>query len=192
MSPSRSELVLWTGGKHSGKTTTTAKLVKIVSSEGFNAAGVLAPSIYHKGTLLGFDVVDLRHKNYTPFARRKTNGVETGSFTFIADGLKLGNNALCVGNNETADLVIVDEFGSLELNGGGWRKSVDSLMAFSNVLKLLVVRQELADAVRQLYIDIPCVKLAANKPESIDEVIQILRNRRQSQRGRKCSSLTEC
>ncbi len=192
MAPLRNELILWIGEKHSGKTTAVANLVEIASSEKFNIAGVLAPSIYHNNTLVGFDVLDLRNKNRVPLARREINGSKTIQFTFIADGLKLGNDALSTGINESAELVIVDEFGPLELNGQAWRKSVDSLMACSNALKLFVVRQELADTVRQLYIDTPCLKLAATEPKSIDKVILMLRNRRQSQRGRKCSSLMEC
>lgn len=186
------ELILWTGKKHSGKTTTVAKLVEIASSEGFNIAGVLAPSIYHNGTLVGFDALDLQDKTRAPLARRKINGGNNRSFTFIAGGLKLGHDALSAGINESVDLIIIDEFGPLELSGEGWRKNADSLMGYSNILKLLVVRQELVDAVRQLYRDIPCLILAANKSKSIDKVIRILRDRRLSKRGGKCSSLTEC
>lgn len=192
MSPIRNERILWIGEKHSGKTTAATELVEATSFEGFNVAGVLAPSIYHNGTLVGFDILDLQNKNRAPLARRKINKGKTGEFIFIADGLKLGNIALSEGINESVELVIVDEFGPLELNGGGWRKSVDSLMARNNILKLLVVRQELADTVQKLYIDIPFMKLAASESKSIDKVIRILKNRRKSQRGRRCTSLMEC
>lgn len=187
-SPLRNELILWMGEKHSGKTTAVAELVEIANSEGFNIAGVLAPSIYHNGILVGFDVLDVQYKMRAPLARRKINGGKTGEFIFIANGLKLGNDALNAGINESVELIIVDEFGPLELNGGGWRKSVDSLMARSDVLKLLVVRQELTDAIHQLYIDIPCLKLTATEPKSIDIVIRTLRKRRQSQRGKNAKA----
>jgi nucleoside-triphosphatase THEP1 len=188
----RYELILWTGKKHSGKTTAVAKLVKIASSEGFEIAGVLAPSVYHNGRLVGFDALDLQDKTCAPLARRKINGGKNESFTFIASGLKHGYDALSAGINESVDIIIIDEFGPLELNGEGWRKSADSLMSYSNILKLFVVRLELADVVQRLYKDIPCLKLAANESKSIDKVIRILGNRRLSKRGGKCSSLTEC
>jgi len=171
------KLILWTGQKHCGKTTSLANLVKIASYEGFVVAGLLAPSTYIDGQLLGFDAVDLRNEKRVPLARRKA-----GQFTFSAEGLKLGNAALSKAATKSVDLVIVDEFGPLELNGQGWRKNVDSLLAASNPLILLVVRQELADEVRQVYRDFPCRHLAAKESESVDKVIEMLKNHRQLQR----------
>jgi hypothetical protein len=68
----------------------------------------------------------------------------------------------------------------LELNGDGWRKNVESLLASSNAVILLVIRRELADQVQQLYEHIPNRKLAATEPNSIAEVIKMLKNRHQS------------
>ena len=177
MVKTRDKLILWTGQKHSGKTTGAANLAKFARSEGFNVAGLLAPSIYINGKLLGFDAVDLRNKKRVPLARRKTV-----QFTFLADGIKLGKAALSKGATKSADLVIVDEFGPLELHGRGWRENVDSLLASSSALIVLVVRRELAKAVRRTYTDFPCRNLDAIEPESIDKVIDILRDYRRSQR----------
>ena len=118
-----------------------------------------------------------KNENRIPLARRKT-----GRFDFFDDGLKFGNAALSTTATKSADLVIVDEFGPLELNGQGWRKNVDSLITSSDALILLVVRQELADEVRQTYLDFPCRNRAANEPESINEVVEMLRNCHQLQR----------
>ena len=173
----REKLVLWTGEKHSGKTTSVAKLVKIVRSEGFNVAGLLAPALYRDSELLGFDVIDLQNETRAPLAKRKA-----GRFTFLAEGLKLGKAALSATAAKSADIVIVDEFGPLELDGRGWRENVDSLLASSSALILLVVRQELADAVRWVYTDFPCRNLDAIEPESIDKVIWMLKDCRKLQR----------
>jgi len=176
----RNKLVLWVGEKHRGKTTSAANLAEVVRDEGFNVAGLLAPSLYRRGGLAGFDALDLQSKIRVPLARRKTNGSKEEQFTFIAEGLKLGNAALSAEATKSADLMIVDEFGPLELNGDGWRKNVDSLLASSNAVILLVIRCELADQVQQLYKHIPNRKLAATEPNSIDEVIKMLKNRHQS------------
>ena len=184
MAAMRNKLILWTGEKHCGKTTGAVKLAETARAEGLNVAGVLAPSIYNNSRLVGFDVLELRNENRAPLARRKINASNTGPFTFIADGLKLGNAALSAEATKSADIVFVDEFGPLELDSKGWRKNVDSLLASSNAVILLVVRQELAGKVRQLYADIPCRELAATEPKSIGEVIGILKNR-QSQQGTK-------
>jgi nucleoside-triphosphatase THEP1 len=142
----------------------------------------LAPALYRDCELLGFDVINLLNGTRVPLARRKTGGSKTGRFTFFPDGLKLGNAALSATATKNADLVIVDEFGPLELDGQLWRDDVDSLLASSNVLILLVVRQELADAVRRVYTDFHCRNLDAIEPESINKVVGILRDCRQSQR----------
>ena len=188
MAPICNKLILWTGEKHCGKTTSVANLVKIARAEGFNIAGLLAPSLYSNGILIGFDVLDLRNEARAPLARRETDGSKTGPFTFLAKGLKLGNAALSAIATKSADIVIVDEFGPFELNGRGWRTNVDTLLASSNAVILLVVRQELTEAVCQLYADFPRQKLAATEPTSIGVVIRMLKNRRQSQRGKNAQA----
>ena len=178
MSATQNILILWTGPKHCGKTTGAAKLVHAARDKGFNVAGVLALSLYHNSELLGFDVVDLRNANQAPLARRTISETKAGAFAFIDNGLKLGNAALSAATTKSAELIIVDEFGPLELKAQGWRRNVDSLLVSSNAVILLVVRQELVDVVRQLYSEVPCRELAATNPDSIDEVIRMLENRR--------------
>jgi nucleoside-triphosphatase len=192
MVANRNKLVLWTGQKHSGKTTSAAALVNAAREEGFNVAGLLAPSVYRNGELLGFDALDLRNETRVPLARRKVEAGTIRRLEFLLEGLKLGNAALRDEATKSADLIIIDEFGPLEFNDRGWRKSVDSLIASSNALILLVVRQELAESVCRLYADLPGRKLNAAEPNSIDKVIGVLRNRRASQRETKCSNSMEC
>jgi len=176
MVSTRNKLVLWTGEKHSGKTTSAAKLVETARGEGFNVAGLLAPSLYCHGELLGFDAIDLRNETREPLAKRNTDAGKTKRFTFLPEGLKLGNAALSATAAKSANIVIVDEFGPLELEGRLWRENVDSLLASGGALILLVVRQELAEAVRGAYTDFPCRRFDAIEPESIDKVIGMLNN----------------
>jgi len=198
------KLILWTGEKHGGKTTGAFKLVEAVRNEGFTVAGLLAPSLYHNGRLIGFDAFDLQSENRAPLARSKigtnpamncgakylaprsfdlaqdkfTRGLRRSFADLLPDGIKLGIAALSPTATESADLVIVDEFGPLELDCRGWRKNVDSLLAFSNAVILLVVRQELIDAVKQLYRDVPSRELIAGGWNSVGQIITLLRNRR--------------
>lgn len=172
------KLVLWTGRKHSGKTTRALDLVEKARQAGFNVAGLLAPSLYRNGQLTGFDAFDLRHKSRTPLSRYNDEGAETGLFLFNSEGLELGQHALSEAATKYADLVIVDEFGPLELDGRMWRKDVDLLLSYSNSVILLIVRQELVEAVHNLYSDVPCQEFAANEPESVDKVINLLKNYR--------------
>ena len=88
----------------------------------------------------------------------------------------LGSAALGRAATDGADLVIVDEFGPLELASQGWRGAVDSLVSIGQTLLLLVVREELADTVQQLYAGVPSSQLTATAPESVGEVIRMLRD----------------
>lgn len=173
----QNELILWTGKKHCGKTTSVAKLAQKACDEGFAVAGLLAPCLYRNGKLVGFDVLDLRNKNRAPLARRRANAGKTEPFTFIDEGLKLGRDALSRAATKSDELIIVDEFGPLELGGDGWRKNVDLLLTSSNALILLVVREELAERVQQLYATVLSRRLFAAEPHSIDKVITALKNR---------------
>ena len=177
----QSELVLWVGQKHSGKTTSAARLAQRACDEGFNVAGILAPSIYQKGQLVGFDVLDLQNGVRVPLANRQANVNKSEAFVFVDAGLKVGKIALSSAAAKPYDLVIIDEFGPLELHGNGWRKDVDLLVSSSNALLLLVVRQESADQVQQLYANIPSRKLNSTEPASIDRVIAILKNHHASE-----------
>jgi nucleoside-triphosphatase len=173
----RNKLILWTGARHSGKTTGAAELVQKVRNEGFKVCGFLAPCVYSDSEFVGYDVLDLRTNHQKPLARCKTSNGYAGPFNFIAEGLELGNSALSREAIKSADLVIVDEFGKLELEGQGWRKSVDSLLSSSDALILLIVRKELVDEVRQLYTDFSQREVVATEQDSIVEVISMLKSR---------------
>jgi nucleoside-triphosphatase len=181
MVSTQNRLILWTGPKHCGKTTSAARLIQMARTEGFIIAGILQTSLYDNGKLLGFDVLDVQSQKRTPLARRNKGKNTTGFFNFITDGLKFGNAVLSAKAIKFADLVIIDEFGPLELKGHGWRRNIDSLLSSSNAIILIIVRQELKDTFRQLYADVPCLELDAIEENSAHEVIAMLKNRRQPQ-----------
>lgn len=192
MVPIQNRLILWTGRRQSGKTTSAHNLVQVARNEGFNVAGLLALSKYSDGRLVGFDGLDLRDGTRIPLASLKPDGDETERFTFTVAGLRLGSIALSPSATKSAELIIVDEFGPLELHGKGWRRSVDSLLTSADALLLLVVRQELSNRIQNLYATVPSRQLAASEPESIGKVITMLKDRRNcsasagtEQKGRK-------
>jgi len=150
--PGPSQPVLWTGPRHSGKTTAAGKLIEHARADRHTVAGILAPSVWQDDRLMGFEVLDLATGRRRRLATRGLAGSETtGKFAFDADGLALGRAALSGRAAMTADLVVVDEFGPLELQGGGWRAQVDRLVEEADGLVLLVVRHALAEPVAGLY-----------------------------------------
>jgi len=169
-------LILWAGKKHSGKTTTAQELAEKLKAAGFTAAGFLAPSIYNGNGLQGFEIVDLQTNSRAHLAVLKEGGQKGCSFDFLKVGLELGKKALEPEKVKNADLVIVDEFGPLELAGQGWRESVDSLIKQTNVSVLFIVREELAEPVRDLYERLCPLVLETADSDSIMKIIDILKD----------------
>lgn len=169
-------LIFWTGPKHSGKTTSATELAQKAKSKGFRVAGLLAPSIYTMGRLTGFDAVNIKTGERITLAGRTQipDPTSVGGFTFSKTGLKFGSNALDTKSVKSADLIIVDEFGPLELAGNVWRKNVDSILSGTNTLLVLVVRNEIIEQVKKLYKALICIQLDAVKPHSVTKVIEIL------------------
>jgi nucleoside-triphosphatase THEP1 len=172
----RCRLILWRGARHSGKTTAAGKLAEQARDEGFRVAGLLAPSIYVNGCLSGFEALDLRSGARAVLTGcKKRMGRER--FVFTEAGLRFGRNALNVDAVKSAELIIVDEFGPLEIAGNGWRRSVDLLLTSTDGLVVLVVRDEVADEVKKLYAAIDSKQVVAG-PQSVTNVMEMLRERR--------------
>jgi len=169
-------LILWRGVRHSGKSTAVADLAGRARDENFNVAGILSPSIYTNGRLKGFDIVDLRTGARTLLATCSDDS-KTNRFTFTDIGLKLGRDALAPDAARYADLIIVDEFGPIELAGDGWRKSVDSLLTSTDAIVLLVVRDKIVGEVEKLYAEFPAEQFDA-ETKSIPNVMETLRELR--------------
>jgi len=170
-------IILWAGPKHSGKTSSAARLVEEAGNRGFIVAGCLAPSVYAGDVLRGFDLVNLRSGRRAPLARRAIEPRQDRSFHFLPDGLSLGEESLGPPATKDADLIIVDEYGPRELKSHLWRRATDRLMTSTDAVLLLIVREELVGEVLRLYEGPATRKLAALAPESVDEVLTLLENR---------------
>lgn len=181
-SSKENRLIFWAGPKHSGKTTAAGELAVRARDEGFRVAGLLAPAAYECNRLVGFDAVDLRTGEQVSPASHRKETAEGGGFRFTEQGRKLGKAALDVSTVRSADLVIVDEFGPMELKGEGWREDVDLLLAQTDTVVLLVVREGLVQEVERLYGEYGGRKIAAAGNDSIERVIDMLRQRRFARR----------
>lgn len=167
-------LILWTGPKHSGKTTVLTELTNRARQKGITVAGILAPSIYQSNRLVGFDILDLGTNQRCPLARRDIEGPKKiGEFVLTKEGLELGRSALKT-TCKPARLIVVDEYGPLELKNGGWRSEVDSLIQRRPGMILLVVRDELANRVAQIYSEEAPRIISCREPGAIDRVIGLL------------------
>jgi nucleoside-triphosphatase THEP1 len=173
-------ILLWAGAKHSGKTTGLREVVRLCRRAGLAVAGVLAPGVYEGGELAGFDVVDLSTGRREGFLRRAVagaDGARVGEYVLDEEGGRLGRRALSDNVTREADLVIVDEFGPLELAGDGWRDAVDRLARRGAVALLLVVREALVDRAAELYGVPKAHVLPAREAGSADRALALLLSR---------------
>jgi len=179
--PTSAGPALWTGPRHSGKTTGVARLVERIRADGLSVAGILAPSLWRDGRLTGFDLVDLATGQRSSLAtRERVGGIRMGRFVFLEDGLALGRNALAGPAATGADLVVVDEYGPLELDGGGWRESVDRLIREASGCVLLVVRRSLIPALTELYNLPPKHVIDAASDRAVEAAAALVAQRRSS------------
>jgi len=144
-------LFLWTGPKHSGKSTNAAKLIEQLILRGRQVGGILAPARYQGRKLTGYDIIDVRTGGRARLAELISPLPLARHFEFIASGVKYGKDALDPENLDHCDLVVIDEYGPFEIEGHGWRKQTDCLVKLKAYPLMLVVRQELIKTVQELY-----------------------------------------
>jgi iron complex transport system ATP-binding protein len=175
VTPSAPKLILWTGPQHAGKTTAAADLADEVRRRGLSVAGMLAPGVYREGRLVGFDAVDLRSGRRASLLRRGRDGPQrAGPFAFTQAGLALGKEALGGEAVEDAGVVIVDEFGPLELAGGGWRGAVDALLGSTTGVVVLIVRDRIVERVRRLYAALLPVVISAAAAGAVAQAMTVV------------------
>jgi nucleoside-triphosphatase THEP1 len=152
-------------------------MVESLRTGGHSVGGILAPSLYRDGRLVGFDVVDVLSGRRGPLLRLGRPG-DVGPFVFKAEGVDLAQSALALSYCRQSDLIVVDEFGPLELAGRGWRDAVDRLVKANDSLMFLVVRQSLCTAVSELYASNSVHILPADVPGSTAHIDQLLSQHR--------------
>jgi len=177
MNNEQTKLILWAGPKHSGKTSCAARLVEELHRSGYTVGGFLAPSIYREETLIGFEILDLQNDQRAGLAERSLKKGGVVGFTFSDRGMDLGRQALHSAVKSPVDLIVVDEFGPLELAGGGWRSDVEMLLQSSPGALLLVVRHEIVPRIQKLYHAFSPLTAEADHPHAAAQVKALLDNR---------------
>jgi len=168
-------MFLWTGLKHSGKTTALRSLVVRARERGLAIAGLIAPAVREHRMLIGYDAEDAATGRRAPLLRLAAGDAapDVGSFALQPAGVALGAAALGKDRTRNADLVVVDEFGPLEMAGGLWRPFVDAL-ALADTTLVVAVRDDLAEAVRRIYKRAHAVIVPAAAHDAADRVFEAI------------------
>jgi nucleoside-triphosphatase THEP1 len=133
-----SGVVFITGGVDSGKTSLVRGLALSWAGQGRKVSGVLSPARRVRGRKSLYLVENLRTGFCRPLLERRPGGPRPA-----AGGFAYGNSVL---GRIISGVAIVDEFGPIELSGGGFCSQTRRLSRARDVALLVVVRRGLAPA----------------------------------------------
>jgi nucleoside-triphosphatase THEP1 len=112
-------LVLITGESDAGKTTWCRAMIERALAKRLGPRGLISPAVLDSGSKIAIDLVDIASGERKRLAERRTadqaavQGKETLNWVFHDPVLAWGNTILL--NLPPTDLLIIDEFGPLEL-----------------------------------------------------------------------------
>lgn len=139
--------ILVTGESGCGKTSFCRRMIDSARRDGLKVGGVLAPAVHYGGNRVGADAVDLATEESVPIARSIAPvpwDRRARNTTIRREGLDLARAALERAVRQPFDLIVIDEFGPLELAGGGiCQEAVEAWNSGRDVL--LVARSQIAE-----------------------------------------------
>jgi nucleoside-triphosphatase len=139
-----------------GKTTVCLRVIEAARRAGLSVGGFLTPAILDKSKArIGIAIVDLATGERRLLARLGAypEGLRLGKYTFESQSLEWGKAILQQGRS--ADLLVIDEIGRLELERGeGFVGALDILAEGAARRSLTIVRETLLPA---LYARLPQV-----------------------------------
>lgn len=139
-----SKIVVLTGGRGAGKTTTCRRRVEAARLADWDAGGVISPARFEGGGKTGIWAEDLRTGERRLLASRvsgELTGHRLGPWTFDLQALEWGNQVITAA--PPCDLLVIDELGPLEFNQNmGWDASFEVLRSQNYALAIVVIRPE--------------------------------------------------
>jgi nucleoside-triphosphatase THEP1 len=144
-----SHIYILTGPVQAGKTTMVSEKVNLLREKGVNVMGFLCPGSFSGGKRSAFSLVDLETGRQVPMG--DVNGqkgwVKFRRFFFNPEAFIQGKLWINGCFKKDPDLLVIDEVGPMELEGGGWSDTLDALAQNSSVAQLWIVRQEIVQEV---------------------------------------------
>lgn len=144
--PKQGHIVILTGERGSGKTTTCRQLAETLRQRGLDCAGIVCPARFESTRKVGIDLLNLRTGECRPLAEidDQPAALRTGVHRFNEEAIDWGKS--CLEAACPCDVLIIDEIGPLELEQGqGWANALDVLRIRQFDLAVVVIRPALVD-----------------------------------------------
>ncbi len=143
--------VIITGEKNSGKTNWLDLIVQRAEARGYAVGGFLSRGIWSNSQKIGYDLEDIHTGEKRPLARRtETPGAgELVAGSYVFDPLVFDWAGRSLRDERSADVLIVDEFGPLEMLGNGFEPAITWLVGHFSGILVISVRPALMDALLQ-------------------------------------------
>lgn len=169
----KNKIFVITGKVQSGKTTFLNNLVHEIKDKGFEVAGFLCFGQFSKGKRSDFTLIDIN--NYTKVllatVENHSSWPRYGRFFFNPLAIEAGEKILGKAIEHGRGIVILDEVGPMELQGGGWAPMVDLLAKEKILVQIWVVREQILEEVRQRW-EIPAGNVIRVGKEMKEEIIK--------------------
>jgi len=164
-------IIIVTSPQHTGKSSLIARYIECCRQHDVNVAGILAEGLWKNDQRSGFNLVDLTTGHRVPLAVRcARHGRAQISFEFFPEGIDAAHAALDAQCCTTADIIVVDEVGKLEIMGEGWAPLLPSLLNLTGKTHIWAVRESLVDAVAKRWMFTPHAVVDARSPEALSEL----------------------
>ncbi|MFH0756286.1 MAG: nucleoside-triphosphatase [Bacteroidota bacterium] len=162
-----------TGGVQQGKTTFLSGLIHHLQKEQVSVTGFLSEGSFSDNQRSAFTLVNVENGERHDLASvlEKDGWIRFGRFFFNPGTLAVGERIIRKGLEQKADLVVLDEVGPFELNGGIWSDILIQLFNAQNIAQVWVVREQVLKEVMNRW-HIPQENVTGIGPGSLEKFIQ--------------------
>ena len=161
-------IIAITGRPGVGKTTTAVKAARTLARLGFNVDGFYSREIRERGTRKGFEIVDFKTGETVVLASVSSEGPRIGRYKVNIRGLEDFIPRIVERAVATADIVLCDEIGPMELLSPAFKRSMSKLLSAPDICILAVMHRSMRDPVMKAFVRHPEAVLVEITEENRD------------------------
>ncbi len=166
-------VIIVTGAIGSGKTTVCRKLIEKIKNQGYTCGGVVTYKAPDKSIVV--EEVGTGERKMLASMDNIYGGPRTPRYFFNPEGIEFGIQA--INRGMTAEFLVVDEVGQLELGGEGFSNALEIIRSGKAKGCILVVRSNLLPAFQSRLGNIPLLVFETNmenRDRLPDEIASLL------------------